>query len=56
MGTTKTANDPKLFKTTRKPSETTQIFLQPTTNYAKLAIISLKPPEITSNQPLNAFS
>ena len=59
MVTTKTANHPKSPETTRshpKPSETSKNFLQPTTNYPGLAIISLKPPETPNNQPLNAFS
>ena len=46
--TNKTANHPK-------PPETTQNFLQPTTNYLELAIISLKQPDTPNNQPLSAF-
>ena len=46
--TTKTANHPK-------PSEITHSFLQPTTNYLELAIISLKQPDTPNNQPLSAF-
>ena len=49
--TTKTANHPK----TPKPSKTTQNYLQPTTYYPKLAIVSTKPPEKPHKQPPNVF-
>ena len=38
-----------------KPSENNRNFLQPTTNYPILAIMSLRLPETLNNQPLDAF-